>query len=163
QQPGYPQQPGYGQQPGYASPDYGQPGPPPHGGGQAWITVDAKYHPLAFILSLFKPKIILDGQPVPNPQWGSNTIPVIPGPHHVKVVTPYLWDFGHAEIQVNAQEGQNLPVEYRSPMFTFGVDGSIGPPPQEYNGMGLYLGVLAVPLGVALIVCFLCMIGALFS
>ncbi|HZE40612.1 MAG TPA: hypothetical protein VE172_17555 [Stackebrandtia sp.] len=164
QQPGYGQQPGYDQtnygQQGYSSPDYGQPPQQPGGGGQAWITVDAQFFVLNWILFFFKPKIFIDGQLMPNTEWKPNTFPVVPGVHHVKVVSPYLWEFGPAEMQVNVSPGQNLPLEYKSPLFALFVPGSLGPPPQKYNGLGVMIGLLAAPLVLLVLICCIALIAS---
>ncbi|MBF6478113.1 hypothetical protein IU408_08135, partial [Nocardia cyriacigeorgica] len=88
--------------PGAQAPAAGQgmPGDPPG------LTVDASYTPLAFLLAITKPKIIVNGQQVPNTRWGANHIPVGPGQHHVKVSTPWLFDMGPATTAVPVAEGQ---------------------------------------------------------
>ncbi|MBF6453533.1 hypothetical protein IU432_08755 [Nocardia cyriacigeorgica] len=116
--------------PGAQAPAAGQgmPGDPPG------LTVDASYTPLAFLLAITKPKIIVNGQQVPNTRWGANHIPVGPGQHHVKVSTPWLFDMGPATTAVPVAEGQAARLYYRAPALIF-LNGAIGPGPQKTPGM----------------------------
>ncbi|NEW27501.1 hypothetical protein GV790_12550 [Nocardia cyriacigeorgica] len=116
--------------PGAQAPAAGQgmPGDPPG------LTVDASYTPLAFLLAITKPKIIVNGQQVPNTLWGANHIPVGPGQHHVKVSTPWLFDMGPATTAVPVAEGQAARLYYRAPALIF-LNGAIGPGPQKTPGM----------------------------
>jgi hypothetical protein len=165
QQPDYPQQPGYQQggyqqQPGYQQPGYQQPGyqqggyPPagyPPGGGGAAVAVTTKFFPLAWLLYFFKPNITVDGQPMTG-TWGRNTIPVAPGAHQVHVHTPYILPtkVGKAEVMVNVGPGQTAELEYKVPMLIW-ARGSLGPPPQKYNGM--WFTWLLLALVILVIVC----------
>ncbi|WP_249357828.1 hypothetical protein [Nocardia cyriacigeorgica] len=116
--------------PGAHAPAAGQgmPGDPPG------LTVDASYTPMAFLLAITKPKIIVNGQQVPNTRWGANHIPVGPGQHHVKVTTPWLFDMGPATTAVPVAEGQPARLYYRAPALIF-LNGAIGPVPQKTPGM----------------------------
>jgi hypothetical protein len=143
--PGVPQQFGgmpanpYGGQPNpYGAPNYGapqgmpvqfrpEPGPP-------GIVVDTSYMPMAFMLALTGPRILVNGQQVPNAKWGMTHIPVGAGQHHVQVKTRWLWDFGTAEAVVPVADGQSTRVFYRTPATWF-VGGAIGPVPQKTPGM----------------------------
>ncbi|MFT4200375.1 hypothetical protein [Gordonia sp. (in: high G+C Gram-positive bacteria)] len=150
-QPGFhqPPQPGYGQppvQPGYGQPAYGQPGQqPPPGALAQGLQLTTKFFPLAWILFLLKPKIEINGQPIPG-RWGVNSIPLPPGQHHVHVHVPYLLPprMGPADMLVTIAPQQNVPMEYRAPMWAFSK-GSMGPAPQSYNGVGLTIAMMVVP------------------
>jgi hypothetical protein len=148
QQPGYPQG-GYPQG-GYPQGGY-PPAGPPQGGGSA-ITVNAKFMPLSFFFFFVKPNIGLDGQQPFAGIWGNNTFPVAPGQHQVHVHTPYFLPsrVGPADIAVDVAPGQNVQLEYKSPLIVWSK-GSLGPPPQKYNGVWFYWVLLAI--FVFLIVC----------
>jgi hypothetical protein len=53
---------------------------------------------------------------------------------------------------VNVGGGQPVELEYRAPAFAFSP-GSLGTPPQKYNGMGLTIALMVVPLVIVLICC----------
>ncbi|MBF6289594.1 hypothetical protein IU457_25865 [Nocardia cyriacigeorgica] len=116
--------------PGAHAPAAGQgmPGDPPG------LTVDASYTPMAFLLAITKPKIIVNGQQVPSTRWGANHIPVGPGQHHVKVSTPWLFDMGPATTAVPVAEGQAARLYYRAPALIF-LNGALGSGPQKTPGM----------------------------
>lgn len=157
--PGYGQPtsgPGYGQQPGYGQPAYGgqQPGGGYGGGGNDGIALTLKFFPLAFLLMFFKPVVTINGQQYQVP-WSKRTpIPLPPGQYHVHVHVPYLIpsQIGKADLAVNVGGGQPVELEYRAPAFAFSP-GSLGSPPQKYNGIGITIALVAVPLVIALICC----------
>ncbi len=182
--PGYPAQPGYGvpQQGSPGAQAYGAPGYPgvaanPYGGqanpyqagnygaGQAQqfqpepgppgIVLDTSYTPMAFMLALTGPTILVNGQPVPAARWGATHIPLGAGQHHVRVSTRWMWDMGPAEAMVPVAEGQSTRVYYRAPAIAF-IRGAIGPVPQSTPGiLFTYLifgfAVLMILLNIALI------------
>jgi hypothetical protein len=167
QQPagGYGQQPagGYGQQPGYGQqqPGYGQQQPggyPPagggYGGGGDGIAMVAKFFPLAFILYFFKPNVTINGQQYQVP-WNQRTpIQLPPGQYQVHANTPYLgmFNIGKADLAVNVGGGQPVELEYRAPLFMFSA-GSLGTPPQKYNGVLPTVLLMVVPFAVLLVCC----------
>lgn len=151
QQPGYdPSQGGYGaQQPGYGPPAGGY-----GGGGGDGIALTLKFFPLAFLLMFFKPVVTINGQQYQVP-WNRRTpIQLPPGQYHVHVHTPYLipTQIGKADLAVNVGGGQPVELEYRAPLFMFSP-GSLGTPPQKYNGVGPTIALMAVPLVIGLICC----------
>ncbi|GIH20293.1 hypothetical protein [Rugosimonospora africana] len=161
QQPGYQQpyqQQGYPQQPGYPQQGYQQGGYPPggyQGGGGAAIAVTTKFFVMAFMLFFFKPKIFVDGREIGAAIWGRNTIPVAPGQHQVHVHVPYFLpsQIGKSDVVVNVAPGQTAELEYKTPLWVF-AQGSLGPPPQSYNGKWLYW-----VMGAVLLVLILCCCG----
>lgn len=130
-QPGQPPaQFGPGQPAPYGQPQPGHPAPNDPPG----ITVDCSYTPTAFILAITKPRILVNGQQVPNTRWGANHIPVGAGNYHVRVVTPWLFDMGPADVTVPVQAGQAVRFYYRAPAIIF-MRGAIGPVPQKTPGI----------------------------
>lgn len=150
--------PQYGQQYPQPQPQYPGQGP---ADGQPAIVVNAMYMWLAFMLSFFKPKIFVNGQEFPA-AWGRNVIPVAPGQHHVHVHVPYLLPskIGPADATVSVQPGQPpVDLEYRAPVFAF-ASGSLGAPPQQYNGMGVMIGLT---VGLFVVFCLCCGVTTLLG
>ncbi|MEZ5213251.1 hypothetical protein [Gordonia sp. (in: high G+C Gram-positive bacteria)] len=156
-QPGPPQpgphqqapQPHYGAAPQHAS------APQPGGAlGPQGLLLTTKFFPLAWILYFIKPKVEIDGQQIPA-VWGDNTIPLPPGQHHLHVHVPYILPpkIGPADATVNVAPGQTVGMEYRAPAWTFSK-GSLGEGPQQYNGVGLMIGMMVVPI-VVIVVLFI--------
>lgn len=162
----YPQQPPSGQWgQGQAPPPPGQwgqapPPPPGGGGGQSALALTLKYFPLAWIFALITPKLFIDGQPVAV-RWGQNMVPVSPGQHHVHIHVPYFLPprLGPADFTVSVAPGQTVELEYRAPMFNFSR-GSLGAPPQKYNGVGATIGLT---VGIFVLVCLCCFGTALLG
>jgi hypothetical protein len=133
-----------------------QPGsyPPPPGQQQAGaIAVTLTYHPLGFLLAMFKPQTELNGHPVAN-AWGRQVIPVQPGQYHVHVHIPYFLPprMGPADLPVTVYPGQTVELEYRAPLGNF-FKGALGAPPQKYPGMILQIILLSIVGVVVLCVC----------
>lgn len=180
-QPYPPQQPGWAGQtpPGYvtqASPPgwqpYPQPGQQPQGHGYpggpqqsagygapqpSGMVLTLKYHPLAFLLGLLTPVVVINGQRV-RARWGRNELPTPPGQYHLHVHAPYLLprQIGKADTVVPVSPGQIIDVEYRAPLWTFSP-GSLGPVPQRYNGAG----AMAAAFAAAFVLAFLLTLPAL--
>lgn len=151
---GYPPpQGGYGVPGGYQPGGYQQGGYPPGaqgGGGTTGIVVNTKFMPLAWIFYFVKPKIGIDDQPPMQAAWGYNTFPVVPGRHKVHVHTPYFLPsrVGPADFILDVAPGQTVELEYRTPLIVF-LQGSLGPPPQKYNGtwiMWVLLGIFILAI-----------------
>jgi hypothetical protein len=85
------------------------------------IEITARFFPLAFLLLLFPPTFVIDGQAMPGKWREGVTIPVSPGSHHVKVFFRYLWimDAGNAEAQVDVTDGSVRRVSYKAPWLVF--------------------------------------------
>lgn len=137
-----PQQPAnvqpYGQQ-GYGQQGYGQPA--------EGIALTTRFFPLAFMLALFKPKVVVDGHQAPVTGWGRTVLPARPGPHHVHVHVPYWLPprLGNADSTVEVYPGRLVELEYKAPVMAFSR-GSLGTPPQKYNGVGILIAIFAVSL-----------------
>jgi hypothetical protein len=162
----YPQQ--YGQGPGTYYPPQQWAGAQlygPQGYGQPaeGIDVTTRYSPLMFTLALlFKPKIVVDGYETPSVGWGRTVLPARPGRHRVHVRVPYLLPrrIGPADTVAEVYPGRLVELEYKAPVFALSP-GSLGRPPQSYNGVGIAIAVLAVFLVFA--VMFLPIIAMLAS
>jgi hypothetical protein len=153
QQQGQPYQP-YPQAPQPHPQRYGaQPyGPQRYGQPAEGIAVTTQYHPLGFTLALFKPKIVVDGYQVPSVGWGRTVLPARPGRHHVHVHIPYWLPsrLGPADTVVEVYPGRLAELEYKAPVWGYSP-GSLGSPPQSYNGVGITIAVLAVILVFAVV------------
>ncbi len=105
-----------------------------------------KFFPLFYTLLFFKPVVAINGYPVPYVAWGRAVIPAPPGRHHVHVHVPTWFpaQWGAADATVDVYPGRYAEVEYRAPAFWFGP-GSLGPPPQKYNGIGMMIAFSVVP------------------
>jgi hypothetical protein len=116
------------------------------------IAVTTHFFPLAFALALFKPKILIDGYEAPVAGWGRTVVPVHPGQHRVHVHVPY-WlpsQIGPADALVDVYPGHLVDLEYKAPVWGYSA-GSLGSPPQSYNGVGIALAVMAIAFVFALV------------
>ncbi|BAV42004.1 hypothetical protein [Mycobacterium ulcerans] len=112
------------------------------------------------MLALFKPKIFINGFEVPVAGWDRTVVPVQPGRHRVHVHVPY-WlpsQIGPADTLVDVYPGHLAELEYTAPVWGYSA-GSLGTPPQSYNGVGITIAVLTI---VAALVFVLPIIVALF-
>jgi hypothetical protein len=77
--------------------------------------------------------------------WGRTVLPLAPGQYHVHVYTPYFFPsrVGPADYTAVVSPGQFAELDYRAPLWTFSR-GSLGPPPQRYNGVGVMIAITAV-------------------
>lgn len=150
-QPYPPNQPYGQQQPGQP---YGQQVP------AAALALTAKFFPLAFFFFFVKPAITVDGYRILG-AWGRNVVPLAPGRHQLEVYTPYFLPsrVGPAALVFDVVPGQTLEIEYRSPLVVF-LGGSLGAPPQKYNGMWFTIVVYIV---IALIAVCACVVPLLSS
>jgi hypothetical protein len=156
--PPYSQYPTSGPPGGYGG-GYGGPG----GEGDG-IALTLKFFPLAFMLMFFKPVVTVNGQPYQVP-WNRRTvIPLPPGQYHVHVHTPYLipTQVGKADVPVNVGGGHPIELEYRAPLWAFSP-GSLGSPPQKYNGVLATVLIMVIPLAILLICCCGGVLSGMFS
>jgi hypothetical protein len=128
--------PQYGQQP-YGQPYYGQP--------CDGIAITAHYSFLAWLYATVTPRIFVNGYEVAGRGWGRTVVPAAAGQYHVHVYTPYWLPgrVGPADYTVTVNPGQLIELEYKAPVFTFSR-GSLGPPPQSYNGIAVMVVVAIV-------------------
>lgn len=92
---------------------------------------------------------------------GRTLFPLPPGRHRIATYMRYPFSnrrFGLAETVVDLRPGETVDLEYRYPLWEF-APGSLGPPPQQYNGRGrFYGGIVGVLAGAALLTtAFLCL------
>jgi hypothetical protein len=152
-------QPGgqYGGQPGgqYGGQPGGQYGGGGYGGGEGdGLALTLKFFPLAFLLMFFKPVVTVNGQPYQVP-WSRRTVlPLPPNQYHLHIHVPYLIpsQIGKADLVVNVGGGRPIELEYKAPMWAFSP-GSLGTPPQKYNGMLATVLLIVVPLAILLLCC----------
>jgi|KBSSwiStaDraftv2_1062776.scaffolds.fasta_scaffold874320_2 hypothetical protein len=130
--------------PQYGHPYYGQP--------REGIAITTQYSVLAWLYAAITPKILLNGYEMPIRGWGRSILPAVPGQYHVQVYIPYWLPSraGPADFTAVVNPGQWVELEYKAPLFTFSR-GSLGPPPQSYNGIGAMIAITVVS---ALIVIF---------
>jgi hypothetical protein len=71
-------------------------------------------------------------------------LPLTAAQYLVHVYVPYFFPrrVGPADYTVAVNPGQIVELEYRVPLWTFSL-GSLGPPPQRYNGVGLTVAIMA--------------------
>ncbi|WP_242660692.1 hypothetical protein [Mycobacterium kubicae] len=136
---------------------YPQYGRPPQG-----LAVTTHFSPLSFMLALFKPKVLIDGYETPVTGWGRTVLPVAPGQHRVHVHVPYLLpaQIGAADTVVDVYPGRLVELEYKAPVWGFSP-GSLGYPPQPYNGVSILVAVLAILVVVPFLLLFLLVLIAI--
>ncbi len=133
---------------------------PPHQGSPQWppapqqaggrVLLDTRFFPLALVLHLFGPRVLVDGHEV-RARWGQVPIDVAAGYHRLRVGTRYLFGVvAWAELDVLVQPGQQVPVFYTTPATVF-VAGSIGFQRQPVRGAVLVGVLTAVVVLVALL------------
>ena len=112
------------------------------------------------MLALFKPKILIDGYEAPPAVWGRNVVAARPGQHRIHVHVPYFLppQIGPADAFVDVYPGRLVELEYKAPVWGFSP-GSLGAPPQSYNGVGitiaLMVGILVFAFGFPLLMVLL--------
>jgi hypothetical protein len=91
---------------------------------------------------------------------GTKCFLVAPGQYHVHVHTPYLFPsrVGPADYTAVVNPGQFIELEYKAPLFTFSR-GSLGPPPQRYNGIGVQIAMIAVLVAIILLAAVVAIAG----
>ncbi|MFG1933635.1 hypothetical protein ACGFK1_23755 [Mycobacterium sp. NPDC048908] len=101
------------------------------------VAVTAVYNrAFGTFFDFFEPRIFVDGVEASVAGWGRTAVPAATGSHHVHVHTKYFFPrrTGPADYTVDVPPGAYVELEYRAPIFTFSR-GSLGPPPQRYNGV----------------------------
>lgn len=133
-----------------------QPWPP----GAGVLIVQASYHRVAMFM-MASPTLMLNGHPV-GARWGQNAYLLPPGEHHVEMSFRGLYRWGVAAAVVPVRSGQQTVVHYATPMTAFSR-GVMGPTPQTSQGIGGFVALLGIPLGLALILMLVAIIAAVVS
>ncbi len=85
------------------------------------IRIETGFTPLAFLLYLCRPRLVLDGGDEMELPWGDAWFPVAPGDHTVRCWYRYLfWKHaGDATVTVYVGPGQVTHARYRPAAFVF--------------------------------------------
>ncbi len=85
------------------------------------IQITATFFALAFLLLLFPPTFVVDGQATRGKWRDPVTFPVSPGTHQVRVYFRYfgIMDAGVGQAQVDVTEGSVRRVDYKAPWLVF--------------------------------------------
>ncbi|KXO89427.1 hypothetical protein AXK60_17200 [Tsukamurella pseudospumae] len=115
---------------------------------------------MSWIFAFCKPAIAVDGHESRG-VWGPNPIPVAPGRHHVHVHVPYIFPSrtGPADLVVDVAPGRTTELQYKAPLWTFSA-GSLGEGEQKYNGVGILVAVMAVPIALLVLMLLLLIVVA---
>ena len=95
--------------------------------------------------NMLTPTLRINGHPVPT-RYGTQDIPVYPGPNHLDMEAQWMRTYGQAAIDTTVAPGQVVEVWYASPLHQF-TRGNIGFTKQPRPGMGcmlVLLGILAL-------------------
>lgn len=94
--------------------------------------------------SFITPSGEVNGYPV-GLRWGSNSITVPPGVHHVKIYMSWIWRYGLAEITVDNRSDPNATIYYAAPFVNF-LAGAIGFTPVKSPGLAAFLAAVVAPV-----------------
>lgn len=87
--------------------------------GEGFVITTARNRASGFLQWPFKPTILVNGQPLPDPIWGRNVVPAPPGQYELLVTAP---NFFPSELgPLTLQPGQWLELDYRPPLAKFGT------------------------------------------
>jgi hypothetical protein len=105
--------------------------------------------------NLVPPTLSIDGYPAPASAGGGSTlIPIMSGPHRLKVHSQWLRRYGQASLDVVIHPRTQLEVFYAPPFHQFTI-GALGLAPQQRRGLGCLIGlvvaIVAVPLLIVLL------------
>ena len=95
--------------------------------------------------NMLTPTLRINGHPVPT-RYGTQDIPVYPGPNHLDMEAQWMRTYGQAAIDTTVAPGQVVEVWYAAPLHQF-TRGNIGFNKQPRPGMGcmlVLLGILAL-------------------
>lgn len=107
----------------------------------------------AFTASPVTPTVRINGHVVPA-SYGTNDIPVHPGPTRVEMSAQWMRTYGQASYDAHLQPGQMVELFYAAPWHQF-TTGSLGTTPQSRKGLALMvLLVFVIPLALLLAVIF---------
>jgi hypothetical protein len=109
--------------------------------GEGFVITTARNRASVFLQWPYKPTILINGQPLPDPVWGRNVVPASPGLYQLLVTAPnsYPSELG----PLTLHPGQWLELEYRPPLAKFGT-GLFGPPPQRSKSQPAVIALMAI-------------------
>ncbi|MGV9826842.1 hypothetical protein [Gordonia sp. NPDC003429] len=123
------------------------------------VALTIRKHPVNFGIGM-RPYVMVDGWQMPSARWGLNVIPLPPGPHRIYVHIPSLsvndvglYKIGRAETWATVYPNRMTELEYRMPLWMYHYRGALGPPPQQYKGVAVF--VVANTIGLTLLLLFL--------
>lgn len=90
--------------------------------------------------SMIPPKATLNNHETPI-SYGTQDIPVWPGPTRLHMSCQWLRTYGQADLDLNLAPGQLVQVYYAPPFHQFS-SGSIGFTKQRHKGVGFLIGLL---------------------
>ncbi|MGI5220796.1 hypothetical protein [Nocardia sp. CA-290969] len=116
--------------------------------GDTGIVVDAdfyKWTPLPYAFRFCRPRIVMNGQEVPDTSWGTNFVPLAPGLYHVRVSTVPNWfiawnfiptgapgqEIGFADAMIPVRHGHRTRTCYQASLSRI-YAGALGPEPREH-------------------------------
>jgi hypothetical protein len=109
--------------------------------GEGFVITTARNRVSAFQRWPYKPIILVNGQPLPDPIWGRNVLPAPPGQYQLLVTAP---NYSPSELgPLTLQPGQWLELEYRLPLAKGGT-GLFGPPPQRSESQAAVISLMAI-------------------
>ncbi len=81
---------------------------------QTGVEVKAGFFPLAFVLFLCRPRVVIDGGEPQLRSWGRHFFPLAAGRHTVKVYFKYLFkaECGANQREIDVHEGTTVRVEF---------------------------------------------------
>lgn len=104
------------------------------------------------------PSVFVNGHRVPV-QFGLQQIPVPAGPVRLLINAQWMRTYGQAEMQLDLQPGQRVPVFYAPPWHQF-TTGSIGHVPQRRKGG---IAAILIVVGIVLFILALAAFGILLA
>jgi hypothetical protein len=105
------------------------------------IAITTRFSPLMWLFATVTPKIFVNGYQM---RLGASRVSShagsVPGARAHPVFLSAAGRSGG--LRRDRLPGQFIELEYKAPLFTCSR-GSLGPPPQRYNGMAVIIGVMA--------------------
>jgi len=124
--------------------------------GEGFVIITARNRASGFLNWPFKPIILINGHPLPDPIWGRNVVPAPPGQYQLLVTAPY---YSPSELgPLTLQPGQWLELEYKPPLAKFG-SGLFGPPPQRSKSQPAVLALMALVVFFVALIVFVLMVA----
>lgn len=114
----------------------------------------------ALTSNLIAPTFTIDGYPAPSPSGGGSTfIPIRSGPHHLEVHSQWMRRYGQAALDVTIPPYAETEVFYAPPWHQF-TTGAMGLVPQQRQGVGCLVVMLAVIVAVPLLIILIALLSS---